>query len=112
MAHHEGRRVVFCQGAKFHGRKCQHAIRPKAIRDQAGKERNTSVEDQMNGPRWFKHDLPPEADKILDEVLEAMQQAEEMGSPEGPAYVLLMLAIAAECNVRAKNCVNWSWRPK
>lgn len=61
--------------------------------------------------RQLKHEeLTPEADLILDEVLEQMQQAEEMGGPEGPAYVQLMIAISAECNTRVKNCVNWHWK--
>lgn len=40
------------------------------------------------------------SDHIFDDVLEAMQQAEEMGGPEGPDYLILMRRIRDEAQKR------------
>jgi hypothetical protein len=44
------------------------------------------------------------ADSVFDNVVAAMQDAEEMGGPEGGEYITLMLRIAAEAQRRATNC--------
>lgn len=45
--------------------------------------------------------LSPVAQGIFDSVKLAMQEAEELGGPEGAEYVDLMLAIALEASDRA-----------
>lgn len=48
--------------------------------------------------------LGPGAAGIFDEVLAAMQNAEELGGPDAPDYCALMDAIAAEATRRAATC--------
>lgn len=43
---------------------------------------------------------------IMADVLRAMQDAEEIGGPEGAEYVTLMLDIAGEAIKRAQNCAS------
>ena len=43
------------------------------------------------------------ADEIFGNVLASMQDAEELGSPEGAEYIALMERIAAEAQQRAAN---------
>lgn len=49
----------------------------------------------------------PQANRIWDQVLHAMQDAEEMEGPEGEAYVRLMKAISDEALNRAKRAGSW-----
>lgn len=50
------------------------------------------------------------AETIFGAVVEAMQPAEELGGPTHAAYVELMLAIAAEAQVRVSVCVGYAMR--
>ena len=50
--------------------------------------------------------LSPVAQDIFDAVIEAMQNAEEIGGPEGAEYSLLMEKIASEANERRKNAAD------
>ena len=49
---------------------------------------------------------PSFARSIFDNVLEAMQEAEEIGGPEPYDYVVLMQQIAAEATKRANTCLD------
>lgn len=53
----------------------------------------------ISGTARTFYDFPP-ARMILAAVREAMQDAEEIGGPEGEGYLALMEAIAAEANTR------------
>lgn len=44
------------------------------------------------------------ADKIYKKVMEALQDAEDMGGPEGKDYIALMNRIIDECKKRISNC--------
>lgn len=46
----------------------------------------------------------PAAAQVYRDVLVAMQNADELGGPEGMAYVALMLAISTEALKRASAC--------
>lgn len=48
--------------------------------------------------------MSPIATEIYNDVLTAMQNAEEMGGPEGTDYIELMERIAIEATQRANNC--------
>lgn len=50
------------------------------------------------------------AGAVYRRVLDAMQRAEELGGPEGAAYVDLMTAIAAEAQARVATFVTWKLR--
>lgn len=49
-------------------------------------------------------ELTPAARIVFNEVLAAMQDAEELGGPEGEAYLDLMQAIIDEAAMRQQNC--------
>lgn len=49
--------------------------------------------------------LRPSARWILEEVLDALQDAEEIGGPEGQDYIDLMVAVAEEATDRANAAV-------
>lgn len=58
---------------------------------------------QITIPATIEPNLTSENASIFDEVVEAMQAAEELGGPEGDDYVTLMRRIAAEANQRIEN---------
>ena len=43
---------------------------------------------------------------IKERILNAMQEADEMGGPEGLDYIDLMTAISKEALQRAQNCID------
>lgn len=47
-----------------------------------------------------------DSESIYKGVVEAMQNAEELGGPEGIEYVALMLKISEEANRRAQHAVD------
>ncbi|MBE7508526.1 MAG: hypothetical protein HS101_19900 [Planctomycetia bacterium] len=49
-------------------------------------------------------ELTPSARFVFNEVLAAMQDAEELGGPDGEAYLDLMQAIIDEAALRQQNC--------
>lgn len=49
---------------------------------------------------------------LFQNVVRAMQAAEELGGPGGAAYVDLMLAVAAEAHARVANFASWNLRDK
>lgn len=50
--------------------------------------------------------LSPVAQGIYDSVMMAMQEAEEMGGPEGAEYVALMQAIRNDASERIHNAAS------
>ena len=64
--------------------------------------------DTMNATR--ENHLRPAAALVYADVIVAMQNAEEMGGPEGHDYDALMSAIIAECDERIRAHHSW-WSP-
>jgi len=66
-------------------------------------DRRQTVELTLPAPVIKAPEMSPVAREIFDRVLLAMQDAEEIGGPEGDDYDTLQRAIAAEALARAEN---------
>lgn len=60
----------------------------------------------MSGASAVRAPKDPAAAEAFAEVLATMQNVEELGGPEGMAYVSLMLAISHEALTRATACMD------
>ena len=61
------------------------------------------VQAQATLDDFYKHNAATTADEFFKRFTEAIQPAEEMGGPEGPEYMQLMLRIANEAMQRVVN---------
>jgi hypothetical protein len=94
----------FRNGVDFAFRRISHVVDQLGNQLQDARERALSIPDRVySGSTRRRIDALPHPGKwIFEEVLDAMQDADEMGGTEGQAYIDLMNAIIEEAIERAQ----------